>query len=224
MSRPQADLDRLSLVAMQSRASNKVDQCRTRVRIIETATQLYRKIGHKKTTVADIAHEISMSPANVYRFFHSKRAIEEAVAEELYKEIIAAAADAANRAGSSIERFRAVLQSVERQLKSKADNDSRLYELVATARRDKWAVAAAYADFITSIVAQVISQGQAGGEFAQGESLTLAQCVLSATSAYLNPSLVPASANVARPTLTEMIDFCIGALRAGARWQGLAAA
>jgi AcrR family transcriptional regulator len=66
---------RTSLVAMQLRASNKVDQCETRVRIIETATQLYRKIGHKKTTVADIAHEISMSPANVYRFFHSKRAI-----------------------------------------------------------------------------------------------------------------------------------------------------
>jgi hypothetical protein len=107
----------------------------------------------------------------------------------LYKEIIAAAADAANRAGPSIERFRAVLQAVERQLKSRADDDSRLYELVATARRDKWAVSAAYADFITSTVAQVIAQGQAGGEFAQGDSLTLAQCVLSATNAYLNPSL-----------------------------------
>ena len=51
--------------------------------ILQSALGLYREIGHKKTNVADIARRSSMSPANVYRFFPSKRAIEQAVVAEL---------------------------------------------------------------------------------------------------------------------------------------------
>ncbi len=215
-------LPRTALVRMQPRGSNRTDASKTRARIIETAARLYRQIGYKKTTVADIAREMSMSAANVYRFFPSKRAIEEAVAGELLKEIVAAV-DAANRAGPAIARLRAVLQAVERQHKFNSDNNSRLYELVVSAMRENWAIAAAYTDCINSTVAQVISEGQASGEVPQGDSTTIARCVLSATSAYLDPSLIPACASLARPTLSQMIDFCIGALRAAARWQHHAA-
>ena len=38
-----------------------------------------RDIGYQKTTVADIAKSLRMSPANVYRFFDSKKSINEAV-------------------------------------------------------------------------------------------------------------------------------------------------
>ena len=47
--------------------------------IIEAAERLYRKYGFQKTTVADIARELHMSPANVFRFFASKSEINEAV-------------------------------------------------------------------------------------------------------------------------------------------------
>jgi len=42
-----------------------------------------REIGYQKTTVADIAKVLRMSPANVYRFFDSKKAIHEGVARAL---------------------------------------------------------------------------------------------------------------------------------------------
>jgi len=32
----------------------------------------FRQIGFQKTTVADIARELHMSPANVYRYFAAK--------------------------------------------------------------------------------------------------------------------------------------------------------
>ena len=41
----------------------------TRERILVVAERLFRQIGYQKTTVADIAKELRMSPANVYRFF-----------------------------------------------------------------------------------------------------------------------------------------------------------
>ena len=52
----------------------------TRERILVVAERLFREIGYQKTTVADIAKVLRMSPANVYRFFDSKKAIHEGVA------------------------------------------------------------------------------------------------------------------------------------------------
>ena len=58
----------------------------TRSRILATADAYFREIGYQKTTVADIARTLKMSPANVYRFFDSKKAINEAVLERLIGE------------------------------------------------------------------------------------------------------------------------------------------
>src|SRR5260370_9217161 len=55
----------------------------TRERILVVAERLFREIGYQKTTVADIAKVLRMSPANVYRFFDSKKAINEGVARRL---------------------------------------------------------------------------------------------------------------------------------------------
>src|SRR5258707_3990083 len=59
----------------------------TRARIVETAETLFRRLGYAKTAVADIAAELNMSPANVYRFFSSKNAIVEAICERCLGEL-----------------------------------------------------------------------------------------------------------------------------------------
>jgi len=46
------------------------------------AERLFAKSAIRKTTVADIAKVLRMSPANVYRFFDSKKAIHEGVAAQ----------------------------------------------------------------------------------------------------------------------------------------------
>ncbi len=58
-----------------------------RAKIIATAERLFREIGFQKTTVADIARELRMSPANVYRFFSAKSEINAAVARHLMSEV-----------------------------------------------------------------------------------------------------------------------------------------
>ena len=59
----------------------------TRERILVAAERLFREIGYQKTTVADIAKVLRMSPANVYRFFDSKKAIHEGVARAMMGEV-----------------------------------------------------------------------------------------------------------------------------------------
>ena len=78
----------------------------TRCRILETAERFFREIGYQKTTVADIAKTLRMSPANVYRFFDSKKAINEAVVERLIGEVEALISTIADAPGKGPgERF-----------------------------------------------------------------------------------------------------------------------
>ena len=85
----------------------------TYLRILDAATRLYRLIGHRKTSVADIARGSSMSPANVYRFFTSKQSINNAVADRLFEEVIVVAAEASRTPGTPSERLRAILAAIE---------------------------------------------------------------------------------------------------------------
>ena len=45
------------------------DPAEVRARILEVEEEHFRRVGYHKTSVADIACELGMSPANVYRFF-----------------------------------------------------------------------------------------------------------------------------------------------------------
>jgi len=101
------------------------------------AIRLHREIGFKKTTVADIARGASMSPANVYRFFPSKQAIEEAVAADLFEQVSAAATLAARGGGSVLERLRAALRAISQLHDNRLANDSKLHELLAATIREK---------------------------------------------------------------------------------------
>lgn len=186
---------------------------RTRSRILEVAVQLYRRFGHGKTTVIDIANEISMSPANFYRFFRSKQAIKEAVVGSLLDQAIVAAVDAARSTGSAAARLQAVLQEVERLHKGRFIQEKNLHGLIATAMRENWTSVRSYSERMESVVALVIADGQTLGEFRKGDSMTAARCVLAATDFYTNPLLIGASGRYARPTPGQMLEFCAGGLR-----------
>src|SRR5215210_98378 len=86
----------------------------TRRRIVETAERFFRQIGYQKTTVADIAKALRMSPANVYRFFESKRAINEAVAERLMREVEGALETIACRNRPAADRLRDMIATMHR--------------------------------------------------------------------------------------------------------------
>lgn len=55
--------------------------------ILEKAKELFSRFGPRRTSVADIARELHMSPANVYKFFQTKDALIEAVGEHFMREL-----------------------------------------------------------------------------------------------------------------------------------------
>ena len=81
-----------------------------RERILVTAERLFREIGYQKTTVADIAKALRMSPANVYRFFDSKKSINAGVARRLMGEVEQASQAIAASRATRAERLRELLK------------------------------------------------------------------------------------------------------------------
>ncbi|MGB7914727.1 MAG: helix-turn-helix domain-containing protein, partial [Rhodomicrobium sp.] len=59
--------------------------------MVAAAERLFGQIGFRKTTVLDIAHELHMSPTNIYHFFAAKSEINEAVCMDLLGKIEAEA-------------------------------------------------------------------------------------------------------------------------------------
>ena len=163
-----------------------------------------------------------MSPANVYRFFASKQAIEEAVVADLFEHVSAEATLAA-RSGSALERLTAALRAISQLHEHRLENDSKQHELVAAAIRGNWAVAVTYADRIRGLVRAIIAAGQASGELRPGSPMVMACCLLEAMDWHINPWRLNAA--TVRPSFDEMMDFCAGALRHGpqARSMDLAA-
>ncbi|MCC8978867.1 TetR/AcrR family transcriptional regulator [Bradyrhizobium acaciae] len=182
-----------------------------RYRIVQAAKALYCQIGHNKTTVADIGRSLSMSSANVYRFFHSKRAIEEAVVGEVLDDILSAAAEAGRSGGSALRRLTTILKAIAECNEGRAVKDRRLQDLVALAVRQNWSVAPAYEDQIRGLVRPVIGTGQENGELRDGNPMALTRCLLAAMDVYLDPSRT--GVTTLRPSFDEMLSFCTGALR-----------
>lgn len=191
----------------------------SRARIIEAAIRLYRDIGYKKTTVTDIACRSSMSSANVYRFFSSKQAIEEAVVGTLLEEVSEAAAHAARTGGSTLQRLSAALKAISDLHADRAANDSKLHELLGAAARESWPITLSHADRIRGIVRPVIAAGQDASEVRQGSPMTLACCLLEAMDAYLSPLRITAC--TVRPTFNEMMDYSARSLCPAARGEAI---
>src|ERR1700710_2099065 len=137
----------------------------TRERILVVAERLFRQIGYQKTTVADIAKELRMSPANVYRFFDSKKAIHEGVARALMGEVEIEARRIVAASGPAAIRLRDLMKTVHRMNSERYVGDSKLHEMVAIAMEEDWDVCVAHIELITQTIGSVIAQGMASGEF-----------------------------------------------------------
>ena len=129
-----------------------------RERILVTAERLFREIGYQKTTVADIAKALRMSPANVYRFFDSKKSINAGVASRLMGEVEQASQTIARRRqGGAAERLRELLTTIHRMNSDRYVGDSKMHEMVAVAMEENWDVCKAHMDCIIGVIAAVIA-------------------------------------------------------------------
>jgi AcrR family transcriptional regulator len=162
----------------------------TRSRIVETADALFRRLGFAKTAVADIAAELKMSPANVYRFFPSKNAIVEAICQRCLGELDAKAWAVARSPGSAAERIERLFLEILAYHKENLLTDQRVNDLVLVAMEHSWDAIRAHKEAIRMVVEKILREGIEAGEFEPVDPAVTAGLMMRSMVHFCHPVLL----------------------------------
>jgi AcrR family transcriptional regulator len=154
-----------------------------------------------------------MSSGNIYRFFGSKDAINEAVCRRSLEKVVSVAAEITRRRATAEDRLRALLLELVRLEAERFTFDRPLHQLVAAAGAENWPVIAEHSARIESILVAVVADGIRRGEFRKQDAQRVGRCVHAAMTRYLDPNLILERSATSQPSLDEMLHFCLAALR-----------
>lgn len=190
------------------------DRLDTRTRILETAERLFRHYGYDKTTVADLARELGMSPANVYRFFASKSAIVEAIASLMFEERHRHNLEILASEGSPAERLRLFLLENHRLTVETLVADRKVHEIVEVAMTEQWPAIEKHLGQIADLIEVLVREGIESGEFEAADPRRAAVCLRQSFVSMIHPTLiVQCNDDLERAGPEELADFVVSALR-----------
>jgi AcrR family transcriptional regulator len=164
---------------------------RTRDQLLEAADAHFRRYGYKKTTVADLARAIGVSPAYVYRFFDSKQAIGVAVCNATLGAILDRLKAVEQEPRTTSERLRRVYRTLLEKGLELYFNERKLHDIVAAAMEEDWPSVAAYRAELGALIRRLVSEGRANGEFERKTPLDDAcGAILSTLTPFCHPLLL----------------------------------
>jgi AcrR family transcriptional regulator len=162
----------------------------TRARIMDTADALFRRLGYAKTAVADIAAELKMSPANVYRFFSSKNAIVEAICQRCLGELDDKAWAVARSRGSAAERIERLFLEILAYHKENLLTDQKVNDLVLVAIEHSWDAVRAHKQAIRMVIEKILREGIEGGELEAVDAGPTAKLLMQSMVHFAHPVLL----------------------------------
>jgi AcrR family transcriptional regulator len=178
------------------------------------AERLFRHYGYTKTTVSDIARELGMSPANVYRFFPTKSAIHEALCDRMLVEREVAALKIARLPLTAAERVRMFAVGSHKATVATMLDQQKVHEMVSVALEEQWAVIERHLDRMNGILAMIIRDGISAGEFADRDADQAARCLAASLISVCHPQVVAqCTAKPNRAAPEELAEFAIRALK-----------
>lgn len=175
-----------------------------RLRIIRAADDLFRRLGYTKTTVADIAAELGMSPANVYRYFPSKAAINEALCQRFLADCDQLLSGIVGGPGGAPERLATLIRTLHRHNRERFVGEMRVHEMVCAAMEENWHSVENHIQLVVRMVSGLVAEGIASGAFAPCVPESTALTVVQACSCLFHPVSVAECMRHGR----DMDDMC----------------
>jgi AcrR family transcriptional regulator len=162
----------------------------TCARIMATAEALFRRLGFAKTTVADIAAELQMSPANVYRFFSSKNAIVQAICKHFLTDVEEKAWTVARSKASAAERMERLILEILTYHMENFQSEKRVNELVVAAIESSWDAIKAHKQIMLNVAELIVRDGVAAGEFEPVDPRETADLIMRSVLAFTHPLII----------------------------------
>lgn len=160
-----------------------------RAAILAATTRVLRRFGPAKTTVADVARELGVSPATIYRHFPSKAALRDAVARRWLTaahDDLAAIAD--DHLGDAATRLRRWLETLFAATRAQAAEDPELFATFLVLTRDEAGVVNAHVEELTAQLARILVDGVAQGVFTAADPDATARGLFSAAARFHHPA------------------------------------
>jgi AcrR family transcriptional regulator len=167
----------------------------TRFAILEMAKAHLRRFGEDKMTIVDIARGLSMSHANIYRFFKNKAEILDAIIEEWLGRTESLIEEVALRPGSSAERLETLVVELHRRKRKKLLEDAEVYESFRRVIQRRPKVVASYRKLRLETIVKFIQEGVDSGEFdlSGADAEEMGAIFEDAMTLFLNPSVLAAN-------------------------------
>jgi AcrR family transcriptional regulator len=183
-------------------------------RILDSAERLFRHYGYAKTNVADIAKDLGMSPANIYRFFASKIEIHQAICARMLAMSYEMSKAILSQKISATERLRLWIHAQHKLTMEVMLDQEKVHEMVVVAMERDWHVIDSHINRVHDLAAQVIREGIASGEFAEQDPDAASRCFGAATIILCHPQMVAQCLSKDnRATPDELVEFALRALK-----------
>ena len=185
-----------------------------RERIITVAEEHFRRIGYAKTAVADIAAALGMSPANVYRFFPSKNAINNAICSRLMVEVDRLMSGIIERDLTPEQKIKAFFSELHHYNKATLTHEHRLHDMVEVAMAENWPAVNAHCECLVCTLAKIIAEGVEKGSFRSVDADVFARTAFDASAKVIHPTLIAHCADQDQDDQVDRIsDLILAALR-----------
>ena len=162
----------------------------TKARIVEVAEEHFRRIGYAKTAVADLAVALGMSSANIYRFFPSKSAINDAICEKLLAESDAMVDAIVGAGGSAADRVARMIEEVHTFNRTRLTDERRIHDMVEIAMEERWPAIDAHCERMGQQIGRLLVEGMERGEFGPMDVEETAETIFSCLCGLFHPVMI----------------------------------
>jgi AcrR family transcriptional regulator len=153
-----------------------------RRQILDAAEARFRVYGYRKTTMAEIAEDADMSAGNLYRYFEDKQDIAAACAGrcigQRIEQLRAVLRQPAPSVGERLERF---VLTMLRCTHERFHQQKKISELIETVAGERPQIVHEKNEAEQALIAEILAQGNACGEFDVPDVIAAARTVHSAT-------------------------------------------
>ncbi len=159
-----------------------------RVGILDAAEARFRVYGLNKTTMAEIAHDMGMSAANLYRYFRNKQDIAAACAQRCIDSQVDLLREVVRTSGlTAAEKLERCTLEMLRFTWETAHDQPRINELVNHVILEHSNIVHEKTRESCSLLAEVLAQGNESGEFEVADVMKTAETVYAALKMFHVP-------------------------------------
>ncbi|WP_404713697.1 TetR/AcrR family transcriptional regulator C-terminal domain-containing protein [Sphingomonas sp. MMS24-J13] len=174
--------------------------------------------------MTDVARDMGVSHAALYRFYRSKSAIMDAIAQEAMDDEARLAAEHIDADGPPAARLMAMLIDLHRHKRERFLGDREIHDLYRRIVVERPDMIAAYAEKMTALVARLIEKAVAGGEWRVDDIAMAANVVRDAVMVYVHPAFMAQLSSTGAPAeamLRATVATLVRAFESGVRYADL---